>query len=286
MSSRGSNTGGGAGAIVSVPTGGGAATTLVPNAGFVTDLTVDATNLYWSSNGIKQMPLAGGTTHTLYTGNSSYTLANDGAHVYTTTFDPNLPLGGNLVSVPIGGGTVSLPAGGYGEVAVDARYIYYTTYNQASINNSTIARIPVGGGSPVTLYTGAEAYTDLAKTIAIDATYVYLSGYESGQIVRVPIAGGAPLVLAQSGLPEGLAVDSSYVYWVTTGGEGTVNGACMKVPIGGGTPITVASGLDFPVAVAVDSTSVYIVDMAMRRPPSIGGSDDTGLGSLVKVTPK
>ncbi len=51
------------------------------------------------------------------------------------------------------------------------------------------------------------------------------------------------------------AVDETFVYWTNNGTSG--GGTIMKVPIAGGTPIVIASGQNFPLAIAVDNTSVY-----------------------------
>jgi hypothetical protein len=76
---------------------------------------------------------------------------------------------------------------------------------------------------------------------------------------------GTPTILASGREPEGIAVDSTSVYW-TNYGDGTV----MKVPTGGGTPTTLASGQGNPYRIAVDPTCVYWTSgrTVMKAPPS------------------
>ena len=72
--------------------------------------------------------------------------------------------------------------------------------------------------------------------IAVNSTSVYWTDEDSGTLSEGPPVGGSPTILV-SGLraPLDLAIDSTSVYWTTF--AGTV----MKVPLGGGTPTTLAS---------------------------------------------
>jgi sugar lactone lactonase YvrE len=99
--------------------------------------------------------------------------------------------------------------------------------------------------------------------IAVDATNVYWTNFNGGQVMKVAKSGGTPIQLA-SGQPRpfGIAVDANNVYWANYGlmhfGAGTV----MQLPSDsdGGMPTTLASGLSGPIGIAVDATNVYWAD--------------------------
>jgi hypothetical protein len=85
--------------------------------------------------------------------------------------------------------------------------------------------------------------------------------------MKVPVNGGAATTLATAqGLPLGIALDTSSVYWINSG-----SGNVMKMPLDGGTPVVLASGQDLPTELVVDATSVYWINR---------------FGAVMKVTPK
>jgi hypothetical protein len=73
-----------------------------------------------------------------------------------------------------------------------------------------------------------------------------------------------------------LAVDATSIYWTNPGSLTKATGAIYSAPInppdGGTVQTTLATGQDYPLGIAVDSTSVYWVS-----------SND---GTVRKVTPK
>jgi hypothetical protein len=52
----------------------------------------------------------------------------------------------------------------------------------------------------------------------------------------------------------------------------------MKVPLGGGSPTTLAAGMNAPLGIALDGTSVYWAEQA-TGPNNVGGR-------VMKLTPK
>jgi hypothetical protein len=81
-------------------------------------------------------------------------------------------------------------------------------------------------------------------------------------------AGAAIALAAGESAPWAIGVDSSNVYWISTG-----ENSLKKVSINGGPAIRIADANSQYTSVAVDGDSVYWVDLS-------------GSGAIKKVTPK
>ena len=205
------------GSIQSVPVGGGAAVTLVPQDG-PAFIAVDASNIYWgTATGIDEVPLTGGVPQTLIaTPNGARALVVDATNVYwiATSTVMKAPLVG-------GGAPVALATNqtGASYLAVDAAHVYWTT-------TDSVMAVPIAGGTPSALAVGQP--TPLG--VVSDGTNVYWTNFATydtptGSVMRVPVGGGVPLAIAegQNG-PSGITVDATSVYWtnMASGGGGTV----------------------------------------------------------------
>jgi sugar lactone lactonase YvrE len=94
---------------------------------------------------------------------------------------------------------------------------------------------------------------------------------------RIHIGLVAAAILSVSGCGAGSSGTSGHVYWVN-GADGTIT----KTPIGGGTAITLARGQASAIALAVDRTHVYWIDLASRK--SAGTVDEIPIqGGTVKT---
>jgi hypothetical protein len=143
-------------------------------------------------------------------------------------------------------------------ITVDARsgIVYWLDQGTSEVSGS-VNSIAIGGSADGGIPTALASDEKLPCDLAVVAGFVYWTGTDpvlGGTVKRMPVDGSAgPTVLVQAlYAPEGIAVDSTFVYW-TNFNEGTV----MKVELAGGTPFTLASGQNNPQAIVVDANSVY-----------------------------
>jgi hypothetical protein len=210
---------------------------------------------------IKSVPKDGGTAATLASqlgagGPLAVALAGD------QLYWPNLVAG--IQSVPVDGGSVTTyPVGIPGVfsdgIAADDLYVYWT-----DLRYGTVTRMSLDGGPVVVL---ASDQGSLGG-IATDGQSVYWASTEdaesdqpTGNVVKVGRDGGLPVVLAsQPGRALQLGVDEAFVYFTgapASPGSGAA-GSLSRVPLDGSEPPEVlASGLDAPSRVIVDSLYVY-----------------------------
>jgi hypothetical protein len=95
----------------------------------------------------------------------------------------------------------------------------------------------------------------------VDAKYVYWADAQQsgdGGILRAPLSGGSPVSLAAFlDHPNSVAVDSSFVYWVTYSVTAPNYGGVFKVPVDGGATIPLVPTQQGATWVLVNSTNVY-----------------------------
>jgi hypothetical protein len=228
---------------------------------------------------------------------------------------------GNVMSIPTGGGTPTTLATGQGDVgglaplydSLSPTIVYPDpTRPDFTLSASSLvfwAGTAVEGmevlpkvGTPFDVGPVPEQNDPYA--VAVDWVNVYWTYYPRhsghGAVMMAPLRGGSPVTLSSGGLPTGIAVDATSVYWgdedlgvmkkpiaggpavtlasgysavalaldsIPVAGGNAANvywtdaaGSVMTVPVSGGTPVTLASGQGWPAAIAVDSTAVYWVD--------------------------
>jgi hypothetical protein len=192
-----------------------------------------------------------------------------------TTGEPN---NGAVMRLPLAGGTPATLASNQSFYAIaandtSASWISYPLL--ADPGPANVMTVPVGGGTPTTLVSDPNPN----GTIAMDSASVYWIDCPTPNkppgcaLMKVPLAGGAASTLASltygsNGTSESLAVDRTSPSFST-------DGALVRLPVGGGALTTLVSAE--PIAIAVDATSVYWVDV---------GCSGSACGTIKKLTPK
>jgi hypothetical protein len=222
------------GAIWSCPIAGcnGQPTKVVAaNAPF--GIALDAQYVYWTDNyddTVHRALKAGGADDVLWdaggtTGlNNGQECAVDSTNVYATDQDFN------LYRVPIGGGdlvTMYVQSGGwYGAapVVVDPGGVYLGTPGQILRFDKTAVD---AGGTPIvsTVAGPSGLMIDPATSILYWSDWGSGSGTD-GTVGKVPLDGGASTVLHQAlTTAEGVAVNGTYLFWLSNGTPASSGGA-------------------------------------------------------------
>lgn len=259
-----------AGFVARAPVTGGPVETLVSGLTNPAWLRVDATNVYWTSEGeIRSVPLAGGASSTLATGLGLIgDIRVDGSQLYFSTNQ-------GISSVSVTGGTVSLLVTAVGDVglfAKDASSFYWVGKSDGSVR-----AVPVGGGTPTILATGPTSpQSAYAIEVSSSAVYWAVLWASTAEVLSVPIAGGSPTTLASmsQSTTTAFAIDDANAYFVASG--------IKKVPLAGGTvsslPDPLPNSGSWIYGIALDSTSAYwtTADLFAMAPK----------GRIIKMTPK
>jgi hypothetical protein len=299
------------GPVLSLPLDGGTVATVTSGQVNPVGISIDTTNAYvWctgtfsgknalnnSDGTVLQIPLAGGETTTLATGNvvaydAPYldAITHDASNVYFVTGGPGTS--GAINVAPIGGG---MPASvlygsqlypqGIISFGTNLYWINWGTFDAKGDynNDGAILTAPAaGGGTPLTLASKQSA----PAAMVTDGTNLYwtnvgqltpdgLAALGTGSVMQVALSGGTPKTLASGqSIPLGLAVSGATVYWAefTLAAPGSIN----SVPVGGGSLQTIIGNATDPFGIAVSGATIFWMD----SPPS-----GVGNGALYSLTP-
>jgi len=214
-------------------------------------VAVDSTSVYWTDpavGAVMKVPIGGGAPTTLASGPDfgegspygGFSIVLDATSVYWLNAGELADGGGDgfVVKVPLDGGTATTFLSGqglYGDIAVDATSVYFATTVCPNDGGNcecdggscptAFLKMPIDGGAPTTL---ASIGPSFPLEFAVDDTSLYWTDCGSctgavpggdGLVMKVPLAGGSPTTLAsgQRG-PGAIAVDATSVYWTAYDG--------------------------------------------------------------------
>jgi hypothetical protein len=156
-------------------------------------------------------------------------------------------------------------------LAIDSTTVYWTDNLFEDVWQAPIDP-DAGGAEPLGFLDEPQPPTPFG--IAVDPAKIYYAGWDdAGYILSVDIGGilGLSLTTVATGdfLPNGLALDTFYVYWTDVDG-----GRVMRRDKGATLPIqTLASGQQQPAGITVDSQNVYWTDTAAGTVMALSLSD-------------
>ncbi|HEX7481632.1 MAG TPA: hypothetical protein VF331_27755 [Polyangiales bacterium] len=200
----------GRGAIITVPTGGGAATVLASTKGLANALVADEQNVYFvDDEATKSVLLSGGPVQTVAAA-VPYSLGIAGQTLYLADFGPN----GTVSSVPITGGPVTVLAkdqpGALYPVRCGPDLCWVNAGSGAmSSSGGTLMQL-APGGAPVVLTQGLSE----PHALVFDGNNFFVTTAGGGLwLLRIPSAGGTPVTAESEQGITGLALDESCLYW-------------------------------------------------------------------------
>ncbi len=217
------------GAIMEIPVGGGAMTTLASMSGDPAHIAADSSCIYWSeimAGTVMKVPITGGEATTIALAETPFWIALGETDVFW--------MGQGVMKAPKAGGTATaltpssfltlLPAG----LAVDATNVYFTSGSPGSM--SAVSTVFVQGGAITPITSGAQS--SIPGPIAIDDTRAYWADDGSNAVYAVPLSGGTPTTLAiDQNNVVAITVDGSAVYWLVNPNSSTGQGAVMKLSL-------------------------------------------------------
>jgi hypothetical protein len=148
--------------------------------------------------------------------------------------------------------TTSLPFGDASCLTIDTTNIYFTN---ATLTTGQVGTLPKSGGTPKIVAMNQDRPT----SIAVDATAVYWANVgPAGEILALPLGTPmpTPLINGEVGLAS-ISLDATTIYYTAVGGGGPTGGSLKTVLKTGAVSQVLASSLNAPRELAVDTANVY-----------------------------
>lgn len=191
--------------LMKVALDGGTPVTLASGQQFMSGwLVLDSAFVYWTvdqqEHAVRKVPIGGGGSLELASGQYPGSLAVDGTSLYWTDSVFN-----EVNRLPLTGGarvTLASPRAAPDVIATDGVSVFWSDYFQ-------LMKAPVDGGPSVVLAPAKVRGLGLV----VDRGFVYWADL-GGSILKVHVDGGTPITVASmQNRPWGVAVDETWVYW-------------------------------------------------------------------------
>jgi sugar lactone lactonase YvrE len=276
--------------------------TLASELWIASKIVMDSDYLYWAEEDtvvpyyvdattgrIRKVSKDGGNVTTMVAGlNHPIAVIVDDSNIYFIERGSWTNSNGMLKKIPKSGGVVTTLATGLnypqGPVALDAGSVYWQE------PTSEIHAISKNGGSGVTLYTGSSYWS--LYPIAADMTSLFWTEFNDDYYTRVlrsmPSLGGSAVTLDTGLVGIGdIKLSSSSVFWTEGGSYPFGNplpgaGSLKMVAKSGGAVTVLASGLNTPAGIALDTATgfVYWADVGTWT----GEVYDTNTSSIKRIS--
>ena len=194
-------------------------------------------------------------------------ILTDNDAVYWFDFDAGQgSLGGALNSVPKNGGSVTVLVTGLGSVnefALDETHLYWTETGAGG--EGAVKRISKMGGTVDILAAGVPAGSDFdvfaPQGLALDTEFVYWGEEVGGAAIRrVPKAGGTVVDIGRGQNFKPTSIVVDASFIYIA--EANFAGRILRIPLGGGSINTLASGFSNPISLMLDGDLLYWVELS------------------------
>jgi hypothetical protein len=261
---------------------------IVSNQQYPRSLVVDAANLYWvADDGLWMRPIAGGDAVVIGAEpgtRSPGDVTLDETNLYWTTHSDTPPNSAAIKMMPLGGGTAievaSMEVSNFKSLAVDGTSVYWVYTDSGSVTSQRrddiVYKAPLSGGTPVEVhrYSGYTSIRDLAT----DANYLYIGIHTASpsftpgvlsndsSVERMPLAGGEtePVITAPNQVFAGFGFNAQGAFLASNNGN-VVGGTLRFTPSGVGTPFSTGWPTQ-PTALGVSQTHLYLGEWEERAP--------------------